>query len=53
MIDHIAKLFTGKTAVGADGVPVLFVHVVTGSYFGMAFAKFYCPFRVAFDVEMC
>jgi len=52
MIDHVAKLFTGKAAVGADGVPVLFVHVVTGPDFGMAFAKLYGQFRIAFDVEM-
>ena len=40
MIDHVAKLFTGKAAIGPDGVPVLFVHVVAGPYFGVTLANF-------------
>lgn len=52
MIDHIAKLFAGKASIGTNGVPVLFVHVITGPNFGMTFAKLYGQFRIAFDVEM-
>ena len=33
------------------GVPVLFIHVVAGLNFGVAFAQFNGQFRVAFDIE--
>jgi len=52
VIDHFAKLFPGKAAIGMHGVPVLFVHVVAGLYFRIAFTQFNGPFRVAFYVEL-
>ena len=51
MVDHFAKLPAGKVAIGMDGVPVFFVHVVAWYHFGMLFAEFDGAFGVALHVK--
>ena len=52
MVDHVAKLFAAEAAIGMYGVPVLFIHVVAGLYFGVTFAEFNGEFGVTFDVKL-
>jgi hypothetical protein len=52
MIDHTAQLPAGKAAIGAYGVPVLFVHVIAGPHFGMLFTEFHSAFGIAFYIKM-
>ena len=52
MVDHFAKLLFSQCAVQHHGIPKLFIHVVTGSYFRIVFAELYGEFRVALYVEL-
>lgn len=52
MIDHFADLFPAEAAVGMNGIPVLFIHVIARLNFGMTLAQLNGQFRIAFDVEL-
>lgn len=51
MIYHLPKLFIGKATIHPYGVPVLFVHVVTGLYFVISFTQIGSQLGVALYVE--
>jgi len=52
VVYHFMQLFAGKGTAHVNGVPVRFVHVVTGFYFGIAFAQFGGKLRVAFGIKV-
>lgn len=51
MVDHFVELFGGETAIHANGVPELFIHVVARLYFGVPLAQFNGQLRIALCVE--
>lgn len=51
MVYHIAKLAAAQAAIGRYGVPVVFIHMVTGLNLGIAFAQLNGPFRVALYIK--
>src|ERR1700754_1418309 len=53
VVDHFTELFSGQATIGLRGVPMLFIHMVAGAHFGIAFAELYGPFGIAFYVETC
>jgi len=52
MIDHFDELLVGEVAVHFNGVPKLFIHVITGYNLRVVLTQFYCQFRVAFYIKL-
>lgn len=53
MIGQFQDQLCWDAAIGADGVPVLLVHVVAGLNAVVPFPKFNGPFGIAFQIHAC
>jgi hypothetical protein len=51
MINHPAQVAVQNSAVDFDGIPMLFVHVVTWADLLVPVSQFECEIRVAFQIR--